>query len=263
MADRQSSTDTPVYDLLGVGFGPANLSLAAVLEESGDTPEAREHGEFEHLFLESKPGYAWHPNMLLEDSLLQITVLKDLVTIHNPMSELTFLNYLKEKGRLFDWLNLRELYPTRLEFNDYLGWAAGKLDHRVRYNHEVEAVHAVEGDGGEVEMLRVVSRNGATGESEEHLARNVVVATGGRPVTPQGIDLPPDGKAFQSTSRRRSRPPSSRSSTASVLAPDSRPRSARPIPWSSPHDPPLTPPRTEAPPAVTPPGAPPPPATGC
>ena len=68
--------------------------------------------ELRRLFLESKPKAVWHPGMLIEDSLIQISVLKDLATIRNPQSRFTFLNYLKVKGRLFEFLNLRDLFPT-------------------------------------------------------------------------------------------------------------------------------------------------------
>jgi len=186
-----SAAGAGVYDVVGVGFGPANLALAVALEEE---PGA---SGFSRLFLESKPGPVWHPGMLLEDSLIQISVLKDLATIRNPQSRFTFLNYLKEKGRLFDFLNLRDLFPGRIEFNDYLCWVAAELDHRVRYHREVVAVLPEPGDGP-VELLRVVARDLATGAREELLARNLVVATGGVPVLPAPLRLVPGGRAFHS-----------------------------------------------------------------
>ncbi|HMB54371.1 MAG TPA: SidA/IucD/PvdA family monooxygenase, partial [Thermoanaerobaculia bacterium] len=50
-------------------------------------------------------------------------------------------------------------------------------------------------DGG-VELLEVVGRDAASGETHSWRARNLVVATGGRPWTPDGIDLVPGGRAF-------------------------------------------------------------------
>jgi L-ornithine N5-oxygenase len=184
-----------IYDVLGIGFGPANLALAVALEEEAEAAGGR---DLRRLFLERKPKPVWHPGMLIEDSLIQISVLKDLVTIRNPQSRFTFLNYLKIKGRLFEFLNLRDLFPTRIEFNDYLCWAAGELSGRVRYGREVVSVEPVSEDGREVDLVRVVTRNVATGESEEYLARNLVVATGGEPCLPEGIRLVPGGRAFHS-----------------------------------------------------------------
>jgi L-ornithine N5-oxygenase len=183
-----------IYDVIGIGFGPANLALGVALEEEAEAAGGR---DLRRLFLECKPGPVWHPGMLLEDSLIQISVLKDLATIRNPQSRFTFLSYLKAKGRLFEFLNLRDLFPTRVEFNDYLGWVAGELRERVRYGREVLAVQPVEEDG-EIRLLRVVSRDVASEATEEMLARNVVLATGGVPCVPKRISLQPGGRAFHS-----------------------------------------------------------------
>lgn len=180
--------DPTIYDVLGIGFGPANLSLAVALEE-----EAERSGgtDVERLFLEARTSPCWHPGMLIEDSLIQITVLKDLATVRNPQSRFTFLNYLKEKDRLFEFLNLRDLFPSRVEFNDYLTWASEKLSDRVRFGRRVRAIEPVEEDGsGRVRLVRVVTEHAQDGTVESYLARNVVVATGGRMWLPDGIELP-------------------------------------------------------------------------
>ncbi len=183
-----------IYDLLGIGFGPANLALGVCLEEEAEAPGGR---DLKRLFLEAKPHAAWHPGMLLEGSLLQISVLKDLATVRNPRSRFTFLSYLQSKGRLFEFLNLRDLFPTRIEFNDYLGWVAAELASSVRYGRQVLAVQPVAaGPGAPVELLRVVAKSAATGAVEEHLTRHLVIATGGAPSLPAGIELAPGGRAF-------------------------------------------------------------------
>jgi L-ornithine N5-monooxygenase len=174
----------PIYDLIGVGFGPANLALAIALEEDGEGQSS--------LFLEAKDSSVWHPGMLLEESQIQISVLKDLATLRNPRSQYTFLNYLKEKGRLFEFLNLRDLFPTRYEFNDYLAWVAAAQASRVRYGREVMAIEPI-GSGSKVDFLRVVSRRVDSDEIEESIAKNVVLATGGVPALPEGLARPPRG----------------------------------------------------------------------
>ena len=62
--------------------------------------------------------------MLLEQAHMQVSFLKDLATLRNPTSRFTFINYLHEKGRLQDFINLKTFFPSRHEFNDYLAWAA-------------------------------------------------------------------------------------------------------------------------------------------
>jgi len=66
-----------IYDLLGVGFGPANLALDIAITE---TAEENPSLSLSRVFLDSKPNQVWHPDLLLPSSLLQINVLKDLVT---------------------------------------------------------------------------------------------------------------------------------------------------------------------------------------
>lgn len=185
-----SAASGEVYDVIGIGFGPANLALAVAMEEA--PPE----DQLKRLFLEAKASYVWHPGMLLEDSLLQITVLKDLVMVENPRSRFTFLNYLKEKGRLYEFLNLRDLFPTRIEFNDYLGWAAAQLEHRVLYGREVLRVLPAGGVAERVrpELLRIVARDRATGAEVEYLARHLVLAAGAEPVLPPGVELDASGR---------------------------------------------------------------------
>jgi L-ornithine N5-monooxygenase len=185
-----------VFDVLGIGFGPANLALAAALEEEAEASGGR---DLRRIFLERKQKPVWHPGMLIEDSLIQISVLKDLVTVRNPQSRFTFLNYLKVKGRLFEFLNLRDLFPTRIEFNDYLCWAAGELGSQVRFGREVVSVAPAVREDREIELLRVVARDVTTGEFEEYLTRNLVLATGGVPCFPEGIQPVPGGRAFHSS----------------------------------------------------------------
>jgi L-ornithine N5-oxygenase len=191
------STADTTFDLIGAGFGPANLALAVAIQEhaeQGGGPGLRP------LFLESQPEFHWHPGMLLESSRLQVSFLKDVVTMRNPRSRFTFLNYLAEQGRLDTFINLRDFYPSRIEFNDYLRWIARQLHGVVRYQRRVISVRPVEAvAGGGVTALRVVARNAATGQQEEYVGRNLVVATGGVPHLPEPLDGFRHRRAFHSS----------------------------------------------------------------
>jgi L-ornithine N5-oxygenase len=190
---RSSRRDTQTYDVIGVGFGPSNLALAAAVQEESETLFGR---PLSCLFLERRPAFGWHPGLLLAGARIQLSFLKDLVSLLNPRSRFSFLCYLQEQGRLDEFANLRNFFPTRLEFNHYYGWVADQLDHMVRYGAEVEEVAPVEGDDGEVELLRVRAHDVNTGEPVEALARNLVVATGGIPHLPGGIDIRASRRAF-------------------------------------------------------------------
>ncbi|MEU8122918.1 SidA/IucD/PvdA family monooxygenase [Spirillospora sp. NPDC049024] len=163
---------TPVRDVAGIGFGPSNLALAAALEE--------EHGGADAVFFEKQPAFGWHRGMLIDGATMQVHFLKDLVSLRNPASPYSFLAYLHARGRLVDFVNHKTMFPTRLEFHDYLEWAAAAFEDRVRYGAEVVSLRPHDD-----EALEVVVRQGD--ELETHLARDVVIGAGLEPVLPEGV----------------------------------------------------------------------------
>jgi len=154
-----------------VGFGPASLSIAVALHDQ--RIDARV------LFLERQTQFAWHCGMLLPDTRMQISFMKDMATFRDPRSEFTFLNYLHAKNRLVPFANLGTFYPLREEFNDYLGWCASHFDNCVQYGEEVLSISPPPSAGAPIKAWRVASRNVATGEVATFAAKNVVIAAGG------------------------------------------------------------------------------------
>ncbi len=185
--DPDPRADRPVHDLVGVGFGPSNLALAAAVEEhNGRHPDQA----LTVRFLERRPTFGWHPGMLLDGATMQVSFLKDLVTMRDPTSPFSFLRYLDEHDRLADFINHKLLFPSRVEFADYLGWVARQLDHLAVYAAEVVEVRPVEGGDGTVELLDVVVRRthpGGAEEVETYRTRDLVVATGLTPTLPIGV----------------------------------------------------------------------------
>jgi L-ornithine N5-oxygenase len=140
--------------------------------------------------------------MLIEDATMQVSFLKDLVTMRNPASDFSFVSFLHEAGRLVDFVNYKTLYPLRLEFHDYLEWAARRMAHVVRYGRRVVDVRPVLADGVITAYDVVVDtvgdgedgRDGGTGEAGGRTvvrARNVVVAAGLEASVPPGARLGP------------------------------------------------------------------------
>jgi L-ornithine N5-oxygenase len=173
------NADTPVHDVVGVGFGPANLALAVAVAEHNERAGTA-GGPVGAVFLERQPSFGWHRGMLLEDATMQVSFLKDLVTLRDPTSRYTFLRYLQSRGRLVDFVNHKCLFPLRVEFHDYLEWAADQVDDLVRYDQEVLAVEPVRRDGT-VAFLDVATPTGT------YRTRNLVCATGLRPQLPPGV----------------------------------------------------------------------------
>ncbi|MFG2113257.1 lysine N(6)-hydroxylase/L-ornithine N(5)-oxygenase family protein [Streptomyces sp. NPDC048718] len=154
------------YDFIGIGLGPFNLGLACLTE-----PIAELNG----LFLESKPDFEWHSGMFLDGAHLQTPFLSDLVTLADPTSPYTFLNYLKEKGRLYSFYIRENFYPLRTEYNDYCRWAAARLS-SIRFNATVASVSF---DEAAEEYVVTTEAGGA------YRARRIVLGTGTTPVVPE------------------------------------------------------------------------------
>ncbi|MCT9005156.1 lysine N(6)-hydroxylase/L-ornithine N(5)-oxygenase family protein [Streptomyces rhizosphaerihabitans] len=149
MTALAESTNT-TYDFVGIGLGPFNLGLACLTE-----PIAELNG----VFLESKPHFEWHSGMFLEGAHLQTPFMSDLVTLADPTSPYSFLNYLKESGRLYSFYIRENFYPLRVEYDDYCRWAADKLS-SVRFSTTVaevtyeDEVYSVRTEAGEVFRAR-------------------------------------------------------------------------------------------------------------
>jgi lysine N6-hydroxylase len=148
------------HDFVGIGVGPFNLGLACLTEPIPD---------LDGVFLEARDELAWHPGMLLDDATLQVPFLADLVTMADPTSRWSFLNYLKETGNLYPFYIRESFYPLRREYDDYCRWAAERLG-SVRFG---QGVTSVEHD---CDAYVVATRTG-----ERHRGRRLVLGVGTRP----------------------------------------------------------------------------------
>jgi L-ornithine N5-monooxygenase len=113
--------------------------------------------------------------MLLPWTQSQVSFLKDLVTLRNPLSRFSFVNYLHSVGRLDDFVNMASFLPFRLEISDYLQWVAKSLGLvRVEYSRECTGIETMsaEGDGVVTGWLARMA-DGST-----IAARNLVIGTG-------------------------------------------------------------------------------------
>lgn len=170
-------------DLLGVGFGPANLSLCAVFESLRSKAG---WGDKRIGFVERRAEFAWHPDMILDGARMQVAFVKDLVTPTDPTSHYSFLNYLCEHGRLVDFLNLKTFHPTRREYHDYFSWAATKLSKYVMYQQIVTDLRPIIEPDGSVRRLLVNFDTPEGPSPTPMVTSNVVLALGGKPALPRG-----------------------------------------------------------------------------
>ncbi len=177
--------ETDVHDIVGIGFGPSNLALAIAVREHNEAAAPDE--QLTSVFVERQRAFGWHRGMLIDGATMQVSFLKDLATMRNPVSRHGFLSYLQDKGRLVDFINHKEFFPTREEFHDYLGWAAAGFRGQVSYGEEVVHV-ALTADQDGAQLFEVVSQDVSDpGRTTVRLARNVVVAVGLTPYLPDGV----------------------------------------------------------------------------
>jgi L-ornithine N5-oxygenase len=172
-------------DVVGVGFGPSNLGFAVAIEEHNAEAVAAGRRPVTGMFFERQPSFGWHSGMLLEHATVQVSFLKDLVTLRNPASTFSFVSYLHAKGRLVDFVNHKTLFPLRIEFNDYFAWAAERLAHFVTYSREVSEVCPVIEDGVITAFDVTVGR--PTKQVDVRRARNVVIGAGLVAHLPEGV----------------------------------------------------------------------------
>ncbi len=159
-----TSTSKHCHDLIGIGLGPFNLGLAALADPID---------ELDCLFLEGRDRFDWHPGMMLDDATLQVPFLADLVTMADPTSRFSFLNFLKQTGRIYPFYIRENFLPHRREYNQYCQWVAERLD-SVRFGQQVTSV---EHDG---ETYVVTTASGET-----HRTRRLVLGTGTSPRVPE------------------------------------------------------------------------------
>ena len=184
-------TDVPVYDVVGVGIGPFNLGLAAMLDGVEEDIDA--------AFLERDGEFQWHEGMQLDGTTLEVPFLADLVTLADPTSEYSYLNYLRETGRIYEFYFYETFQVPRLEYNDYLQWVVGCLD-TCRFNREVIDVRWDE-DGHYV----VIARDPETDETIEYHAENLALGIGSRPQIPESHAGHPDEDVFHTARYRYNR----------------------------------------------------------
>lgn len=158
---------TDLHDLVGIGIGPFNLSLAALADRLDDVTA---------VFFDTRPEFSWHPGMLIEGTTLQVPFLADLVTLVDPTSPWSFLAYLREHDRLFPFYFAERFHVSRREYDDYCRWVSRSLD-SCRFGATVRSVTPSDDDTWEVHVEGPAGTRRVRG-------RNVVLGIGTAPVVP-------------------------------------------------------------------------------
>lgn len=185
-------TEMNVHDVVGVGIGPFNLGLAAMIDGAED--------EIDAAFLERDAEFHWHKGMLLDGTTLEVPFLADLVTLADPTNPYSYLNYLRETGRIYEFYFYETFQVPRREYNDYLKWVAQALD-SCRFSREVTDVHWDD----ESEYYVISARNPKNGERFEYRGEHLALGIGSRPQIPEQLQGYPDHDVFHTARYRDNR----------------------------------------------------------
>ena len=170
-------TDNTVYSIIGIGIGPFNLGLAALLEPVTDV---------QAIFFDQSEAFDWHPGLMLDNTTLQDPFMgTDLVSMADPTSRYSFLNFLKQTGRLYRFFIRHDFYMLRREYNVYCQWVAARLS-SCRFSRRVTGVQYENG------LYVVTVQHTRSGSVSVYRGERLVLGTGTQPHVPSfiGGDLP-------------------------------------------------------------------------
>ncbi|MFJ8849563.1 lysine N(6)-hydroxylase/L-ornithine N(5)-oxygenase family protein [Streptomyces sp. NPDC102437] len=171
-------TDQP-HDLIGIGIGPFNLSLAALAHGAPANPHP-----LNTAFYEQRPAFHWHPGLLIDGASLQVPFLADLVTLADPASPWTFLNYLRSRDRLFPFYFAERFHIQRAEYDAYCRWVTDQLP-GLHFSHQVDAVRwNNQRELFEIDFTQLDSDGEAEALGRAH-TRNIALGIGTEPHIPE------------------------------------------------------------------------------
>ncbi|WP_267241305.1 lysine N(6)-hydroxylase/L-ornithine N(5)-oxygenase family protein [Streptomyces sp. PR69] len=175
-----AGADTRPHDLVGIGIGPFNLSLAALAH---GVP-----GGLATAFYEQRPSFHWHPGLLIDGTTLQVPFLADLVTLADPTSPWTFLNYLRSLDRLFPFYFAERFHVQRAEYDAYCRWVSDNLP-GLHFGHQIDAVRwNPERALFEVDYTQLDGHGEAEALGRAY-TRNIVLGVGTEPFVPEPLKL--------------------------------------------------------------------------
>lgn len=186
MTDLSADDHDRPHDLVGIGIGPFNLSLAALADGV--------HGGLATAFFEQRPAFHWHPGLLLDDATLQVPFLADLVTLVDPASPWSFLSYLRARERLYPFYFAERFHIQRTEYDAYCRWVSEQLP-GLHFGHQVDAVRwNAERGLFEVDFTQL-DRDGEVEALGRAYTRNVALGVGTEPYIPEPMKLLADTPA--------------------------------------------------------------------
>jgi lysine N6-hydroxylase len=164
-------TSQQPYSLIGIGIGPFNLGLAALIEPIAG---------INALFFDQSASFDWHPGLMLPNATLQVPFMADLVTLADPTSKYSFLNFCKQTGRLYPFYIRENFNILRKEYNLYCQWVAKQLSN-CRFGYEVTDIRYANA------LYEVTVRGSKSNKLETYYTKRLALGTGTQPYIPAFI----------------------------------------------------------------------------
>ncbi|HSZ85664.1 MAG TPA: SidA/IucD/PvdA family monooxygenase [Puia sp.] len=159
-----------IHDIIGIGIGPFNLGLAAL---------AYNIPNLKCIFFDKQREFNWHAGMLLDGTTLQVPFYADLVTLADPTSQFSYLNFLHKKQRLFRFAFHENNFVGRKEYNEYCRWVVSKLTN-VFFGMQCQAIHY----NKSTRIYSVTIKDNGSGSTITYKTKHVVIGVGNLPDIP-------------------------------------------------------------------------------
>lgn len=176
------STD---YDVVCVGFGTKGLALSTVLADC-DPPQ-------KVLIVERDSRFNEDLGFASTDNVAGSAFMRDLITLKNPRSEFTFVNFLHKTNLLVAFTNASQLTTSRRLTSRYMAWVAEKIQQLgwVSFNREaVRITPSAIAANGKVSRWTIDLRASGNGAASKVTCKRLIVATGAESRLPEALASP-------------------------------------------------------------------------
>ena len=185
-AHDSASMDQPTtYDVVCIGFGTKGLALSTVLADHDPSQKV--------LVIERDGQFNGDLGFASTENSAGSSFLRDLITLRNPRSEYTFINFLHETNLLIAFTNASQLITSRQLTARYMTWVAEKIQRLgwVAFNKEAVNIKPTKVSAdGQVSKWTVDLRANGNGAASKITCRRLIVATGAQSRLPESLASP-------------------------------------------------------------------------
>lgn len=173
------------YDVVCIGFGTKGLALSTVLADCDPSQKV--------LIVERDGRFNEDLGFASTDDTAGSAFMRDLITLRNPRSEYTFVNFLHKTNLLVAFTNASQLSTSRRLTARYMSWVAEKIQQLgwVSFNKEaVRITPSAIAANGKVSKWTVDLRARANGAASKITCKRLIIATGAQSQLTEALASP-------------------------------------------------------------------------